>query len=89
MTEERGDGKPVGQGADHAGLGRGADVSDPLSGTAGFLPPTEDVDHRREAQKASGEDLHLAKVPTLGGVVEGGEAQLLHPRHCAERCDSA
>ena len=89
MTEERGDGKPVGKRADHACLGRGPDVPDPLSGAAGFLPPAEDVDHRREAQKASSEDLHLAKVPTLGGVVEGGEAQLLHPRHCAERCDAA
>jgi hypothetical protein len=58
--EERGDGEPVGQRADHRGLGGGADVAHPVRRADRLAPPREQEDHGRTQQETGRQHLHAA-----------------------------
>ena len=51
-AEQRRHREPVGQRADHAGLGHGADVADPAGAAVDLPPPGEQEDHRRRRAAA-------------------------------------
>ncbi len=72
MPEEGGDGEPVGERADHAGLGRRGHVPRPGSGALVGGPLGEDVHDGDEQQQAGGGELHPAHAAPLL-LVRGAE----------------
>ncbi len=60
VAEEGGDGEPVGERADHAGLGGGGDIARPGAGAGVLGPLGEDVDHGHEQQEPGGGEFHTA-----------------------------
>ena len=76
MTEQRGDGEPVGERADHPGFGGRADISDPGGPALGLAPATDQEDHGRADQETQRHRLHPAQTPPPLGVgfrVRSGE----------------
>ena len=68
VPEQCGDGKPVGQRTDHAGLGGRAHVAQPTRPTLGLTPPAGQEDHRRTNQETQRHGLHAAQFAEALGV---------------------
>ena len=69
VPEQRGDGEPVGQRADHRGLGGGPHVADPGAGVPAEQHAGEE-DERRPAEQPGGQPLHPGEVAGPLRVVE-------------------
>ena len=67
MAEERGDGEPVGEPADHRPFGRRLDIPRPVPVAA--EQTHRDVDDRSEYQQACRARLHLAQAAAAAGFV--------------------
>ena len=71
VAEQRGDGKPVGQGADHPGFSGRPDIPEPTGAATGLTPSAGQEDHGRAEQKTQGHGLHLAQIAGPLGVRPG------------------
>ncbi|MFK4543212.1 hypothetical protein RKD29_002808 [Streptomyces tendae] len=81
VAEEGGDREPVGERADHAGLGGGRHIARPGARAPVRGPLGQDVDHGDEEQQTGGGELHPAHAAALGLV---GRAERRH-RAIADR----
>ena len=62
MTEQRGDGEPVGERTDHRRFGARSHVADP-GGAVVLVGAGDEVDDRGEHEEAGGERLHPPQIP--------------------------
>jgi hypothetical protein len=98
-AEQRHDREPIGASADHAGLGEGAQVSQPRPARSGEAGGDENAGHQHEQRK--GDRPHTPQIGELGFRVLdfgfGGSGKLRHfgrPPWCqghaalAESCDA-
>ena len=74
-TEQRRDREPVGQRADHAGLGRRPHVADPARPVVDLPPASQQEDHGRDQEQPGGQPLHPAQVTFPGRLVDPAEAE--------------